>query len=270
MDWIVDEMMGAVVRLSLNVPLSRLPAQGWDATGKLMMLSVLVKNVDVPIEGGVITGVFCDGGNSGFPFTILYFHHAHLETQLGVICGRTRKMQRISSLLASQVLVILFVGSHAWSRQADESDLMKRMYSIASQYKRPMYDFGLGKRSWDEPASDEDLAYPSALDTYTVQDKRAAPNSMYSFGLGKRNRAYGFGLGKRLENPWKYNPISANRQERRSKIYSFGLGKRSSLPISDDYYDVSGADKRATANRQFSFGLGKRDIAEASHVNSTS
>ena len=116
-------------------------------------------------------------------------------------------MQKLAIVLTAHVLIVLSVSSSAWSRQiSDDSDLMKRMYSYASQLqlKRPMYDFGLGKRSLEEAASYEDLS-SIPVDAYNAEDKRAAgPNSMYSFGLGKRNRAYGFGLGKRLEAQWKY------------------------------------------------------------------
>ena len=128
------------------------------------------------------------------------------------IFGIFSRMQRIGGLLGSQVLVLIFVGSYAWSRQAnggDDYDSMKRlMYSYGvSPYKRlPSYDFGLGKRSFEEPSSYEDLSAPGSIPTgadfYNLMEKKA-PGKSYSFGLGKRNRAYGFGLGKRLEQAWK-------------------------------------------------------------------
>lgn len=116
-------------------------------------------------------------------------------------------------LLGSQVLVLLFVGSSCGWLQApnDNYDSMKRlMYSYGTYKRLPSYDFGLGKRSLEEPASYEDLSSSGAApppELYLAEnnagaDKRA-PGNMYSFGLGKRNRAYGFGLGKRLEQAWK-------------------------------------------------------------------
>jgi hypothetical protein len=83
------------------------------------------------------------------------------------------------------------------------------MYSYGVQpFKRlPSYDFGLGKRSFEEPSSYEDNSAPAGFpagpaDFYNLMEKKS-PGNMYSFGLGKRNRAYGFGLGKRLEQAWK-------------------------------------------------------------------
>lgn len=117
-------------------------------------------------------------------------------------------MQRMQIILGWQVLILLLVGSYVWSRQIPDENDLRRLYSYA--YKRyPAYDFGLGKRSLEEPASYEDTGYaPSSysLDNYNSPDKRApSPQGMYSFGLGKRNqqRYYGFGLGKRLEQAWR-------------------------------------------------------------------
>lgn len=124
-------------------------------------------------------------------------------------------MQRIAgSLLASQVIVLLFVGSYAWSHNDDYDSMKRLMYSYGTYKRLPSYDFGLGKRSMEEAASYEDLSSgPSSSLTsspaelyyanqWNNEDKRS-PKNMYSFGLGKRNRAYGFGLGKRLEQAWK-------------------------------------------------------------------
>ncbi|CAL8079490.1 unnamed protein product [Orchesella dallaii] len=192
-------------------------------------------------------------------------------------------MQKMQSVLGWQVLILLCVGSYVWSKQLPDDYDLRRLYSYA--YKRyPSYDFGLGKRSLEEPASYEDTGYPYPLDAYNnyAMDKRAAPSGMYSFGLGKRNqRVYGFGLGKRLEQAWKgaNAPSTAMfptyRQERRSKIYSFGLGKRQSADLQEDDYEFPAAasansDKRSSQARQFSFGLGKRDTESSDHVKSTS
>lgn len=102
------------------------------------------------------------------------------------------------------MLVLVVVGSYAWSRQLPEDyDMMRRLYAHGSQLKRvPAYSFGLGKRALEDDPSYEETSSGSEL--YDLADKRAAASSMYSFGLGKRNRAnYGFGLGKRLEGPWR-------------------------------------------------------------------
>jgi len=124
-------------------------------------------------------------------------------------------MQRIGSLLGYQVLVLIFVGCYAWARQStggDDYDSVKRLMASygygVSPYKRlPSYEFGLGKRSFEEPSSYEDNSAPDSI--YTLLEKKANPSKLYSFGLGKRNRAYGFGLGKRLEQAWKANAASS-------------------------------------------------------------
>lgn len=97
--------------------------------------------------------------------------------------------------------------------------------------EKPLYDFGLGKRSY----------------TYESQYKRLP---VYNFGLGKRadKNMYGFGLGKRDDIQNADDELDV---EKRAKGYDFGLGKR--FPVGNYNF---GLGKKAMP--QYSFGLGKR------------
>jgi hypothetical protein len=113
-------------------------------------------------------------------------------------------MQRTCSTTAPQVILLLFLGSYVWAHQlSDNYEMMRLLYSHPGYFKRlPSYDFGLGKRSFEDSSYEETspAESPSAL----MDKDSTAAGIVYPFGPGKRNRAYGFGLGKRLmENDWK-------------------------------------------------------------------
>lgn len=132
-------------------------------------------------------------------------------------------------------------GDHITETEMYDDDSMQapdkraqRQYSFGLG-KRPLYDFGLGKRKYD-------------------------------FGLGKRERLYSFGLGKRGKHMYSFGlgKREINADDLKAIAQSSAEGDNSTAPV-DSHEGMGHAEKIVgkRSPRQYSFGLGKREEGDS-------